>query len=53
MIVAGISTLVVYAVMLRVLARGIITDALSILPVPDRYAARTARLLGLAPAAPA
>jgi O-antigen/teichoic acid export membrane protein len=51
MLVAGVATLVVYAVLLRLLARGIIDDALGILPVPDHYAARAGRLLGLGPAA--
>jgi O-antigen/teichoic acid export membrane protein len=47
MAVAGTLTVVVYVGLLRLLARGIIDDALSILPVPDRYVARAGRLLGL------
>jgi O-antigen/teichoic acid export membrane protein len=49
-LVAGAVTVVVYMVLLRLLARRIISDALGILPVPDRYAARAGRLLGLGPA---
>jgi O-antigen/teichoic acid export membrane protein len=48
MLVAGVVTVGVYGVLLRLLARGIVSDALGILPVPDRYAARVGRLLGLA-----
>jgi hypothetical protein len=53
MFVAGVVTVVVYVVLLRWLAHGIIRDALGILPVPDRYAARAGRLLGLGQARPA
>ncbi|HVQ18877.1 MAG TPA: lipopolysaccharide biosynthesis protein [Actinomycetes bacterium] len=53
MLVAGIVTVVVYVLLLRLLARGIISDALGILPVPDKYVARAGRLLGLGPARPA
>jgi O-antigen/teichoic acid export membrane protein len=53
MIVAALATVVVYVVLLRLLARGIIDDALSILPVPEKYAALAGRLLGLAPPDPA
>lgn len=47
-------TLVVYVGLLRLLARHVISAALGILPVPDRYAARLGRFfrLGRAPAAP-
>jgi O-antigen/teichoic acid export membrane protein len=44
---AGVVTAVVYAVLLRLLARETICDALGILPVPERYVARASRLLGL------
>ena len=47
MFLAGVVTVVAYVVLLRLLARGIISDALGILPVPDRYVARAGRLLGL------
>jgi hypothetical protein len=47
MLGAGVLTVVVYVMLLRLLARGIIVDALSILPVPDRFVARAGRLLGL------
>jgi hypothetical protein len=53
MLVAGVVTIVVYVLLLRLLARRIINDALGILPVPDRYAARAGRLLGLGRARPA
>jgi O-antigen/teichoic acid export membrane protein len=51
MLMAALVTVLVYVVLLRLLARGIIVDALSILPVPDRYVVRACRLLGIAPAA--
>jgi O-antigen/teichoic acid export membrane protein len=47
MLVAGVVTIVSYVVLLRLFARGIINDALGILPVPERYALLAARLLGL------
>jgi hypothetical protein len=47
MVVAGVVTVAVYVLLLRLLARRIINDALGILPVPDRYAAWGRRLLGL------
>ena len=47
MLVAGVATGVLYVVLLRLLARGIIGDALGILPVPDRYVALVGRLLGV------
>jgi O-antigen/teichoic acid export membrane protein len=47
---AGVVTLLVYVVLLRVMARRIIDDALSILPVPDKYVLRVGRLLGAGPA---
>jgi O-antigen/teichoic acid export membrane protein len=53
MLVAGVVTLAVYGLLLRLLARGIIRDALGILPVPDKYVARVARLLGVEPDRPA
>jgi O-antigen/teichoic acid export membrane protein len=50
-LVAGGVTVAAYLVLLRLLAPGIIYDALGVLPVPDKYVARAGRLLGLAPAA--
>jgi O-antigen/teichoic acid export membrane protein len=50
MVVAAGVTVAVYVLLLRLLAGRIIGDALGILPVPDRYAARLGRLLGLGPA---
>jgi hypothetical protein len=47
MFVAGVVTLVAYVLSLRLLARHVIDDALSILPVPDKYTALAGRLLGL------
>jgi hypothetical protein len=47
MVVAGVVTLVVYVLLLRLLARGVIDDALGILPVPDRYVLWAGRMLGL------
>jgi O-antigen/teichoic acid export membrane protein len=49
MLAAGVATVAVYILLLRVLAGGIIRDALSILPVPERYVVRAGRLLGLGP----
>jgi hypothetical protein len=53
MCAAGSVTVGVYVVLLRVLARGIVDDALGILPLPDRYAVRVGRLLGLGRPRPA
>jgi O-antigen/teichoic acid export membrane protein len=47
LVVAAAATVVGYAVLLRVASRGIIRDALSVLPVPDQYADRAVRLLRL------
>jgi hypothetical protein len=47
-LVAGFATVVAYAVLLRLLARRIIEDALGLLPVPEEHAARVGRLLGIA-----
>jgi O-antigen/teichoic acid export membrane protein len=52
MLVAALATAVAYVVLLRLLARGIVVDALSILPLPHRYSALASRLLGLAPPDP-
>jgi O-antigen/teichoic acid export membrane protein len=53
MVAAGVVTVAAYVLLLRLLARRIINDALGILPVPDRYAAWGRRLLGLRAARPA
>ena len=45
LVVAGGATVIVYLVLLRLLAQKVIRDALGILPVPQRYADRVARLL--------
>jgi hypothetical protein len=50
-LLAGAVTVVVYVLLLRVFARGIIDDALGILPLPARYVALAGRLLGLGPRA--
>ena len=50
LIVAGVATVVVNLVLLRLLAGTIIRDALGILPVPEKYASRMGRLLRLDPA---
>jgi O-antigen/teichoic acid export membrane protein len=47
MLLACLVTVVTYVVLLRVLARRVIDDALGILPLPDRYAVRAGRLLGI------
>ncbi|HET7355124.1 MAG TPA: lipopolysaccharide biosynthesis protein [Nocardioidaceae bacterium] len=46
-LVAGVLTVVAHLFLLRLAAPGIISDALGILPLPDEFAARTARLFGL------
>ncbi len=51
MFVTGLVTVVVYVLLLRLLARGIIDNAFGILPLPDKYAARAGRLLRLGPTA--
>ncbi len=54
LILSAAITLVVYVCLLRLLARQVVSAALGLLPVPERYAARLGRLFGLgrAPAAP-
>jgi O-antigen/teichoic acid export membrane protein len=50
LVVVSFATVVVNLVALRVMAGGIMRDAIGILPVPERYARRVGRLLLLAPA---
>jgi O-antigen/teichoic acid export membrane protein len=47
---SGAATLAVYLVLLRLVAGGIVRDALSVLPVPERHARRVGRWLRFAPA---
>ncbi|WP_270886151.1 lipopolysaccharide biosynthesis protein [Pedococcus sp. 5OH_020] len=49
LLVAGATTLLVNVLLLRLMAGHILRDALSILPVPERYARRVGRVLGLTP----
>lgn len=46
-VLAAAVALVVYAALLRLLASHVITAALGVLPVPERYASRLGRLFGL------
>jgi hypothetical protein len=51
--VVAVATLLVNLILLRLLAARIVSDALRILPVPQRHANRLGRLLRLQPAATA
>jgi O-antigen/teichoic acid export membrane protein len=51
MLAAGLTTALVYVVLLRLLARRILIDALGILPVPHRYVVIAGRVLGISAAA--
>ena len=47
LLLGGLAVGIVYMTLLRVLARGILRDAVSILPVPDHVSRRISRVLRL------